>query len=114
MNNLLIAAITFVMLPAISKQTFANNKKEIKNEKTVIAVEKLDFSNSITENEKSIEMTSVNVDYIIDENGKAFITYLDGESVQAKNDVLKFIENATYNFNITPNKIYSMKLLLNK
>ena len=41
MNNLLIAAITFVMLPAISKQTFANNKKEIKNEKTVIAVERI-------------------------------------------------------------------------
>ena len=114
MNNLLIAAITFVMLPALSKEAFANSKTTAKNEKTAIAVEKQDFSNTIIENEKTPEMTSVNVDYIIDENGKAFITYLNGESENAKNDVLKFIETTTYNFNITPGKVYSMKLLLNK
>ncbi|MFN8282024.1 MAG: hypothetical protein U0U67_02355 [Chitinophagales bacterium] len=114
MNNLIIAAITFVMLPALSKQALANSTKESKTAKTEIMVEKPNFSNIITETEKAPEMTSVNVDYIIDENGKAFITYLDGESESAKNEVLKFIENTTYNFNITPGKIYSMKLLLNK
>lgn len=114
MNNLIIAAITFVLLPALSKTAFANSKSENKATKTEIAVEKMDFSNTISENVKTPEMTSVNVDYIIDENGKAFITYLDGQSEHAKSDVLKFIENATYNFNITPGKIYSMKLLLNK
>ena len=114
MNNLLIAAITFVMLPALSKEAFANTSKESKNDKTIIAVEKPDFSNTIIENEKTAELTTVSVDYIIDENGKAFITYLTAESENAKNEVLKFIENTTYNFNITPGKVYSMKLLLNK
>jgi hypothetical protein len=114
MNNLLIAAITFVMLPAITKETFASSAKEIKNEKKELVFEKVDFSNSISEVTATNETTTVDVDYIIEENGKAFITYLSAENENAKSEVLKFIENSTYNFNITSGKIYSMKLTLNK
>jgi hypothetical protein len=114
MNNLIIAALTFVMLPAITKETFATSAIEVKKEKNAIIFEKVDFSNSIAEVTAITETTTVDVDYIIEENGKAFITYLSADNENAKSDVLKFIENTSYNFNIIPGKIYNMKLTLHK
>jgi len=115
MNNLIIAVLTLVMLPAISTNVSAKNLKSSKESKTAIIVEKTNFSNDFMENTKSDqEYTSVNVDYIIEESGKAYITYIDAENDQAKNDVVKFIESATYNYNLVPGKVYSMKLTLNK
>ncbi len=114
MNNLIIAALTCIMLPAISNESFATSSKEIKKEKKSIAFEKVDFTNSVSELVSENETSIVDVDYIIEENGKAYITYLSSDNEQAKNDVLKFIENSTYNYNIVPGKIYNMKLTLNK
>jgi len=115
MNNLIIAALTFVMLPAFATNASAKNLKNSKEARNEIVVEKVNFTNDIMNNTLSDEeYTSVNVDYIIQENGKAYITYIDAENDQAKNDVVKFIESATYNFNLVPGKVYSMKLTLNK
>lgn len=115
MNNLIIAAFTFVMLPAIATNASAKNFKNSKEVKNEIVVEKMNFTNNLTDDVKSeTEYTAVNVDYIIEENGKAYITYIDAENDQAKNDVVKFIESATYNYNLIPGKIYSMRLTLNK
>jgi hypothetical protein len=115
MNNLIIAALTFVMLPAFGNNASAKNLKNSKEAKTEIVVEKMNFTNDlINDNFSTEEYTSVNVDYIIEENGKAYITYINAEKEQAKNDVVKFIESATYNYNLVPGKVYSMKLTLNK
>jgi hypothetical protein len=115
MNNLIIAALTFVMLPALSTNASAKNNKNAKEAKQEIVVEKINFTDDIINNTTTYqEYTSVNVDYIVQENGKAYITYINAENDQAKNEVVKFIESATYNFNIIPGKIYTMKLTFNK
>ena len=112
MNNILIAALTLVMLPAISKESFAKNSKQCKNEMTV---EKVNFTDDIINNTQSEEeMTNVRVDYIIEEDGKAYITYIEGASETAKNEVIRFIEGTVFNFNIVPGKVYSMQLTLKK
>lgn len=115
MNNLIIAALTFVMLPAIANQASAKNAKNCREAKNEIVVEKMNFTNDFVKSTISEdEVAAVNVDYIIGENGKAYITYIDGDSENARFDVVKFIESASYNFNIVPGKIYSMKLTLKK
>lgn len=115
MNNLIIAALTFIMLPAIASQASAKSSKNCKEAKSEIIVEKKNFTSdlvNIPANET--EASSVNVDYIIGEDGKAYITYINAESEKAKYEVVKFIESASFNFNPLPGKIYSMKLTLNK
>ena len=112
MNNILIAAMTLVMLPAISKESFAKNSKQCKSEMTV---EKVNFTDDIINNTKAEdEMTNVRVDYIIEEDGKAYITFIEGASQTAKNEVIRFIEGTVFNFNIVPGKVYSMQLTLKK
>lgn len=112
MNNILIAALTVVMLPAISKESFAKNCKQTKNE---MIVEKVNFTDGIINNAKTDdEMTNVRVDYIIEDDGKAYITYIEGASETAKNEVIRFIEGTVFNFNIVPGKVYSMQLTLKK
>jgi hypothetical protein len=115
MNNLIIAALTFVMLPAFATNASAKNTRNCRVEKNEIVVEKMNFTDDIVKyTETENESASVDVDYIIEENGKAFITYINSNSDQAKNEVVKFIESASYNFNPMPGKVYSMKLTLNK
>ena len=116
MNNLIIAALTFVMLPAVTGQASAKNARNCKEVKTETMVfEKPSFTQGLIEQPVSDNSTTtVDVDYIIGENGKAYITYINAASEQAKSDVVKFIESASYNFDIVPGKIYSMKLTLNK
>ncbi len=115
MNNLIIAALTFVMLPAFATKASAKTLKNCKAEKNEIVVEKMNFANDfIKYNETEEEYASVDVDYIVEENGKAYITYINTDNQQAKNEVVKFIESASYNFNPMPGKVYSMKLTLNK
>ena len=115
MNNLIIAALTFVMLPAIATNASAKNFRNAKASKNEIVVEKVNFTDKLITDEKSDdEYTAVNVDYIIQENGKAYITYINAENENAKTDVVKFIESATYNQNLVSGKVYSMKLSLNK
>ena len=115
MNNLIIAALTFIMLPAVTNRASAKNAKICKEDKNEIVMEKMNFSNDIIYDTKSEdESTSVDVDYIIEENGKAYITYINAGNEKAKIDVVKFIENTSYNFNVVPGKIYSMKLTLTK
>lgn len=116
MNNLIIAALTFVLLPAFGKNT---NTKTLKNcqMKNEIVVDKMNFNSEVSDNmdnEIETKTTSVAVDYIIDENGKAYITYISSENMDAKNEVVKFIESVTYNFNKVPGKVYSMTLSMNK
>jgi hypothetical protein len=115
MNNLIIAALTLVMLPAIANQASAKNTKNCKEVKNEIVVEKRNFTSEFENTPVSQdEMTTVNVDYIIGENGKAYITYISSETEQAKSEVVKFIESTSYNFDIVPGKIYSMNLTLKK
>ena len=115
MNNLIIAVLTFVMLPAFATNASAKNVKNCKAEQKEIVVEKMNFTDDMVKYSKSEEeSSSVDVDYIIEENGKAYITYINSDSQQAKNEVVKFIESASYNFNPMPGKVYSMKLTLNK
>jgi uncharacterized membrane protein len=79
------------------------------------SLKKSNFTDEFSKNtEVQEEATSVDVDYIIEENGKPYITYINSDSQQAKNEVVKFIESASYNFNPAPGKVYSMKLTLNK
>lgn len=112
MNNILIAALTLVMLPAISKESFAKSGKQCKTEMTV---EKVNFTDDIINNSQAEEeMTNVRVDYIIEEDGNAYITYIEGASETAKNEVIRFIEGTVFNFNIVPGKVYSMQLTLKK
>lgn len=95
MNNLIIAAITLVMLPALEKESFAKNNKNYNHQQAMLKVERLDVSNLKFKNEDESnleERTEVNVDYMINENGKAFITYVNSESNKAKEEVVKFIE----------------------
>jgi hypothetical protein len=112
MNNILIAALTLVMLPAISKESFAKAGKECQTEMTV---ERVNFTDDII-NESSTEdaVTDVRVDYIIEEDGKAYITYIEGASENVRNDVIRFIEGTVFNFDIIPGKVYSMQLTLKK
>ena len=115
MNNLIIAAFTFVMLPAFATNASAKSTKNCKIDRKEIIVEKINFTDEFSKNtEVQEEATSVDVDYIIEENGKPYITYINSDSQQAKNEVVKFIESASYNFNPAPGKVYSMKLTLNK
>lgn len=115
MNNLIIAVLTFVMLPAFTSNVNAKCKKECREAKTAFDVEKINYTNEILNLSKSEDIyTSVAVDYIIEENGKAYITYIDADDEKAKHDVVKFIESASYNFNIVPGKVYSMQLTLKK
>ncbi|MFN8259436.1 MAG: hypothetical protein U0X41_00720 [Chitinophagales bacterium] len=115
MNNLVIAALTFVMLPAFASNASAKSVKNCRTEKNEIIVEKINFTDDILKNTASDEeATSVDVDYIIEENGKPYITFINSESQQAKNEVVKFLETATYNFNPIPGKVYSMQLTLKK
>jgi hypothetical protein len=115
MNNLIIAALTFVMLPAFNNNASAKCKKECREAKTAFDVEKINFTSEMLElSATEDEYTSVDVDYIIEENGKAYITYIDAADAKAKNEVVKFIESASYNFNIVPGKVYSMQLTLKK
>jgi hypothetical protein len=114
MNNLLIAALTFVMLPAVATQASAKNAKNCKEASSALVVEKMNFSDDLVNEKSEDEMTSVNVDYIIGEDGKAYVTYVDAASEKLKIEVVKFIESASYNFNIVPGKIYSMQLTLKK
>lgn len=115
MNNLIIAALTCLMLPAVASQASAKSNRNCKEAKTEIVVEKKNFTREIL-NEPATESqpSSVNVDYIIGEDGKAYITYIQAESEKAKYEVVKFIENASFNFNPVPGKIYTMKLTLNQ
>ena len=115
MNNLIIAALTFVMLPAFATNASAKSLKSCRAEKNEIVVEKINFNDEMIKyTETEDEVASVDVDYIIEETGKAYITYISSESARAKNEVVKFIESTSYNFNIIPGKVYSMKLTLNK
>ncbi len=115
MNNLIIAALTFVMLPALTNTASAKTVKNCKSEKNEIIVERINFTEDIVKNNTSEkEAALVDVDYIIEETGKAYITYINTDSQTAKNEVVKFIESASYNFNPVPGKVYSMKLTLNK
>ena len=115
MNNLIIAALTFVMLPAFTDKASAKSTKNCKEEKNQIVVEKMNFTNDLVNNTKSDEqLVSVDVDYIITETGKAYITYINSQSDKAKSEVVRFIEGTTYDFNIVPGKVYSMKLTLTK
>ena len=115
MNNLIIAALTFVMLPALATNASAKDAKNCRIERNEIVVEKINFTDEFVKNtEAQEEVTSVDVDYIIEENGKPYITYINSESQQAKSEVVKFIESTSYNFNPVPGKVYSMKLTLNK
>lgn len=118
MNNLIIAALTFVMLPALSKNAEAQNEKGVRAGKREIAVEKINFTEDIAKYDQlqdaAAATVSVDVDYIIEENGKGYITYINSESEQAKQEVIKFIEQSTYHYNLLPGKVYSMKLSLQK
>jgi len=114
MNNLIIATLTFVLLPAIASTA---NAKTIKNKKNEIVVKKINFTedliNSVITSTED-EIAVIDVDYIIHEDGKPYITYINSASTTAKEAVVKFIESATYNLNITPEKLYSIKLTLNQ
>ncbi len=122
MNNLIIAALTFIMLPALNNNTVsAKYSKICKEAKSEFVFEKTNFTNDIIHNLSSEndlttkdEFTSVNVDYIIEENGRAYITYINAEDQKSKTEVVKFIESASYSHNMVPGKIYSMQLTLKK
>src|SRR6218665_3692824 len=101
MNNLIIAAIAFVMLPAFGSSASAKTIKTGKSEKSEMIVEKINFNENISNatDYEPVAASLVDVDYIIEENGKAYITYISSDDAQAKNEVVKFIESASYNFN---------------
>ena len=115
MKKLIIAALTFTLLPAVSNIASAKSIKNIRNEKRERMVEKTNFIKNML---PSISPTvdtydTVAVDYMIDEHGKPFITYINSESMAAKQEVVKFIESAVYNTNNVSGKIYTMQLVLN-
>ena len=117
MNNLIIAALTFVMLPALENNVTAKSIKSEKAAQKEIVVEKMDFASAFDKNtdlEKNYTPSVVDVDYIIEENGKAMITYINSDNQEAKENVVKFIDSATYSQNINPGKLYSMKLMITK
>ena len=116
MKKLIIAALTFTLLPAVSNIASAKSIKNIRNEKRERMVEKTNFIKNML---PSIFPTvdtydTVAVDYMIDEHGKPFITYINSESMAAKQEVVKFIESAVYNTNNVSGKIYTMQLVLNR
>lgn len=117
MNNLIIAALTFVMLPAIASTASAKNIRNNKTEKNEMVVEKINFTENLIKSTTTYTEDAtdiVDVDYIIDEHGKPYITYINSDNLTAKQEVVKFIESATYDFNMVPGKVYSMKLTLNR
>ncbi|MBK9328353.1 MAG: hypothetical protein IPM95_03345 [Sphingobacteriales bacterium] len=122
MNNLIIAALTFVMLPALNNNTVsAKNSKICKEAKSEFIFERTNFTNDIIHNLSSEntlttkdEFASVDVDYIIEEDGRAYITYINAEDQKSKTEVVKFIESASYSHNMVPGKVYSMQLTLKK
>ena len=68
MNNLIIAALTFVMLPAFATKASAKNVRNCKAEKNEIVVEKMNFTDDIVKyTETENENVSVDVDYIVEE-----------------------------------------------
>lgn len=107
MNNILIAALTLTLVPAICKNTFAEDKSVTTSQ---MPVSKPNFSAKLIAVEKDQQTVQVDFDYIIDENGKGYVTYIQSQDEVIKNEVIKFIENATYHFSIQPGKIYNMKL----
>ncbi len=107
MNNILIAAFTLTLVPAICKNALAEEKDALTNQLPVV---KPNFSAKLIADEKDQQTVQVDFDYIIDENGKGYVTYIQSQDEDIKNEVIKFIENSTYHFSIQPGKIYNMKL----
>ncbi len=118
MNNLIIAAMTFIMLPALSNTTAAKSIKSNKMEKNSISNVKIDFTKNILKQdsftyEKENNIV-VNVDYVINEIGRPYITYINSNDVAGKQEVVRFLESATYNAPAQQGKIYSLQFVMNK
>ncbi|MDB5228331.1 MAG: hypothetical protein JWN78_2524 [Bacteroidota bacterium] len=115
MKKLIIAGITITITILFTGNVFAKSTRNCKEQKNATVVTMPDLTNEIVKNSlNENEITTVDVDYIIEENGKAYITYIKSENEKAKSEVVKFIESASYNFDIAPGKIYSMKLSISK
>lgn len=116
MNNLIIAALTFIMLPALGTEAVAKSNRKVKMEKQTMPIEKIAFTDFETEKNKNTmtESIAVDVDYMIDENGKANITYINSSDFNAKSEVVKFIESATYAITGNSGKINSMRFIIQK
>ncbi|MEZ5026872.1 MAG: hypothetical protein R2739_09875 [Chitinophagales bacterium] len=116
MNNLIIAALTTGMLTATMTTANAENNKCIYEKQKEMLVERVDFQsfNDKFEPQTSSKSISVDVDYILQENGAAYITYINSDDDDAKEEVVKFIEHSTYSTKPIPGKIYSLKFQFTK
>ena len=61
-----------------------------------------------------IALIVVNVDYIINEIGHPYITYINSNDVADKQEVVRFLESATYNVPAQQGKIYTLQFVMNK
>lgn len=117
MRKLTIAALTLIMLPAFSGNVFAKTFRSNKKNNAEMLTNKVDFTKSLVASTSTLntkDINTVNVDYIIHENGKPYITYINSNSPAAKQEVIKFLESAVYDANMNTGKIYSMKFMLNQ
>lgn len=118
MNNLIIAAMTFILLPVLHNTSAAKSIKSSKMEKNSISNVKIDFTKDLLRQDsftyEKENNTIVNVDYIINEAGCPYITYINSSDVADKQEVVRFIETATYNVPAPHGKIYSLQFVMNK
>lgn len=119
MNNLFLAAITFLTLIFFAANTNAKTRP-ISNAPAAISVSKeMLLAKTTNENSLLLEKTTTNpvlidIDYIVTENGKAYITYISCNNDDSKLQAIQFIENAPISMPYELGKIYTIQLKLSK
>jgi hypothetical protein len=107
MKNIAQAALALILSTALSIPGLAGTKAT----KTAISAERISFSESVNRIAEANEPAdTVEVDYIVDENGKLYVTYLSPVNESLKFGILQQLENTVPVHHLVPGKVYSVSL----
>ena len=108
MKNIANAALTVLLSTALSLAGFAGTK-EVKT--AALTAERVSFSEMVSQIAEADEQAdTVTVDYIVDEHGKLYVTYISPVSESLKIDILRQVERTVPVMNLVPGKVYSISV----
>lgn len=108
MKNIAQAALTVILSTALSLSGFAGTK-EVKF--AALTAERVSFSETVSKIAEADEQAdTIDVDYIVDENGKLYVTYISPVSEPLKLDILRQVESMVPVMNLVPGKVYSIQV----
>lgn len=119
MNNLLITALTFLTIASFAVKTYAKSYPDRKNAEIITVSKEVVLAQAFHNNntKQPIEIAPaalVDIDYIVNENGKAYVTYVHCNDDAIKLQAIQFIENAPIYAPYELGKVYSLQLKLTK